>query len=111
MIFAGIFGNILPPSSSKYFTSGTKGEGLFLLLSNLFKLITTIAGIFLIFQLLISGFQFISANGDSKKIEQAWAKIWQSLLGLVIVASAFALAALAERFTGLKIINPEIYGP
>jgi len=44
-------------------------------------------------------------------MEAAWAKIWQSLLGLLVIASSFVLAGLAERLTGINIINPDIHGP
>ena len=59
----------------------------------------------------MAGYGFITANGDSKKMEAAWAKIWQSLLGLLVIASSFVLAGLAERLTGINIINPDIHGP
>jgi len=37
--------------------------------------------------------------------------IWQSLLGLLVVASAFTLAAVVGKFLNLNILEPEIYGP
>jgi hypothetical protein len=108
---AGIFGDITPPLNNKYFTSGTQGQGLFLFLSNIFKLIGVVAGIFMIIQFIMAGYSYISANGDPKKTEAAWTKIWQSILGLVIVSSAFVLAAVVGRLTGINILNPQIYGP
>jgi len=104
----GIFGSITNPLP-KY--TSTSGEGLFVFISNLFKLIGTLAGIYMVFQIIMAGYGYISANGDSKKTEAAWAKIWQSVVGLVIIASAFIIAGLVERFTGINILNPVIYGP
>nr|MBP6989720.1 hypothetical protein [Candidatus Shapirobacteria bacterium] len=100
-----------PPLNNKYFTAGTKGEGLFLFISNLLKLVAVIAGIYFVVQLVLAGFEYISSNGDVKKTELAWAKIWQSLLGLVIISGAFIIAGVVGRLTGINILSPEIYGP
>ena len=106
-IFA-IIGSISNPLP-KY--SGNAGEGLFLFLSNIFKLAGVIGGIYMIFQLIMAGYAYISAGGDVKLTTAAWNKIWQSVLGMVIISSAFVIAAVVERFTGIKILNPVIYGP
>jgi len=109
LLLAGIFGNIQAPSQlSKYSSAGSEGQGLFLFLSNAFKFAGVIAGIILVVQFITAGYMYISANGDSKKTEQAWAKIWQAILGLVIVASAFTLAAVIGRLLGFDILNPTI---
>lgn len=104
----GIIGSI--PNPTRY-TSPNPGGGLFLFMSNIFKLAGTIGGLFLVFKLVIAGFDYLTADGDAKKTSLAWAKIWQSLLGLIIIASAFVIAGVAERITGIKILNPTIYGP
>lgn len=106
----GIFGNITPPLNNPYFNA-PRGQGLFLFLGNIFKLVAVIAGIFMVFQFITAGYTYISANADPKKLEAAWNKIWNSILGLVIIASAFVLTSLVERFTGLKILNFQIWGP
>ena len=103
------FGTVANPLAGKY--DSANGQGLFLFLSNIFKLIGTLAGIYMVFQIIMAGYNYISAAGDAKKTEAAWNQIWQSILGLVIVASAFVIAGLVERFTGIKILNPTIYGP
>lgn len=107
-LVAGIFGSISNPLP-KY--ASTQGEGLFVFISNLLKLVGTVAGIFMVFQIIMAGYKYISANGDIKQTEAAWGQIWQSIVGLVIIAAAFVIAGLVERFTGIKILNPTIYGP
>lgn len=102
-----VFGSI--PNPTKY--GGSEGQGLFLFISNVFRLIGIIAGLVLVFQLIMAGFAYISASGDPKKAEAAWTKIWQSLLGIVIVSAAFVIASVVGRFTGIDILNPTIYGP
>lgn len=104
----GIFGTITNPTK---YTNGSEGQGLFDFLGNLFKFAAVIGGIYMILQILLAGYDYISASGDVKKTELAWAKIWQSLLGLVIISSAFILAGVIGRITGINILSPEIYGP
>ena len=104
---SGLFGTITNPT--KY--TSLKGQGLFDFLSNVFKFIAVAAGIFLIVQIIMAGFDYINASGDVKKTEMAWAKIWQSLVGLIIISSAFVIAGLIGRLTGINILSPQIYGP
>lgn len=99
-----IFGPIQNPT--QYQSQG--GSGLFTLLSNIFKLAGVIAGIFFIVQLILAGYGYLSSNGDPKKTEAAWAKITQSLIGLIIVASAFVIASVVGSFLGIDIINGTI---
>ena len=110
----GIFGNIQAPDAiQKYIAlgNGQAGSGLLVFLSNLFKLAGVIGGIYMVFQIIIAGYSYLSANGDPKNTEKAWAQIWQSLLGMVIIGSAFVLAGVIGRITGINILNPTIYGP
>lgn len=104
---SSIFGSITNPTSY----TGDAGEGLFLFLSNIFKLAGVIAGIILIIRLISAGYLYLSALGDPKKFQQAGDTITQSILGLVIVAAAFIIAGLVGRLTGIDILNPVIYGP
>jgi len=103
----GLLGTIQNPT--KY--ASTQGQGLFTFLGNALKLTAAAAGIYMIIQFIMAGFEYISAEGDPKKIAAAWTKIWQSMLGLVIIAAAFILAGVVGRITGINILNPEIYGP
>lgn len=107
----GLFGPITPPLDNPYFTDPKPGAGLFLFISNLFKLAGLIGGLYMILQFIMAGYDYMSANGDAKKIEAAGTKIWQSILGMVIIASAFILAGVVERITGIPILTPKIYGP
>lgn len=105
-----IFGSIENPTS--YGNSADGGAGFFSLLSNIFKLVGTIAGLFFVVQIILAGYGYISANGDQKKTEAAWAKIYQSLIGLLIISSAFVLAPFISKILGINnILIPIIYGP
>jgi len=104
-----IFGNIQPPiQNSPYFKEdGT--DGLFALISNFFKIAGAIAGLFFLVQIISAGFSYMSANGDPKKTEAAWTKIWQSLIGIIIIASAFIISSVIGLFLNIDILNPFVW--
>lgn len=108
-----IFGEIKAPEAIQKFETigGGEGNGIFVFLSAIFKLAGTIAGLYFVIQIIIAGYGYLSANGDEKKVAAAWATIWQSAIGLVIVASAFILANVIGTWLGIDILNPTIYGP
>ncbi|MEI8067987.1 MAG: hypothetical protein WCG91_03530 [Candidatus Shapirobacteria bacterium] len=106
-MIAGIFGTVQNPT--KYIS--VDGSGLFIFINNILKFTAVIAGLFLVFQIITAGYIYISANGDPKKTEQAWAKIWQAILGFIIVAAAFVIAAVIGKITGTNPLTPTIYGP
>lgn len=124
-LFAGIFGDIKNPFTIKGvpipglgtgLTEATPNNpfGLIFLFNNLLRLIFVVAGLFAFLQILLAGFQFISAGGDPKGVESAWNKIWQSIVGLLIMVLSFGLAALFGILLygdALAILNPKLYGP
>lgn len=84
------------------------------LITNLIRLATVGAGIFVLINLITAGYGFISAGGDPKKVENAWAKIQRSLIGLVIIVAAVAIISIVERVVFGQpgfILQPTISGP
>jgi len=106
---ADVFGPITPP---KFISSDP--AGMITLFNNILRLLVVGGGIFALLNFVIAGYQFISANGDPKLINLAWAKIWQSMVGLLIIVASFALAALLGLLLfndPRAILQPKIYGP
>lgn len=108
---SNLFGVIaLPPGITK----GVEDGGLVNLLTAVLRLMVVAAGIYALFNFVIAGYQFMNAGGDSKAVSSAWARIWQSMIGVVVVASAFLFAALIGKiFFGSAgaILNPTLYTP
>ncbi len=106
---AQIFGRVnAPPGVSAY------SDGLTQFISNIVKLLIVGAGIYALFNLVTAGYAFMSAGGDPKKIADASAKIWQTLLGLLVAASAVVLAAIFGRLifgNANALLQFTIYGP
>ena len=113
MAVSDIFGNVAPPPGvSNYGLLGA--GGLVKFANNLLKFILVIGGLYALLNIILAGWSFLSAGGDSKKVEQAWAKIWQSLVGLLVMAGAFVLAAIFGWLLfgdPMFILNPKISGP
>lgn len=74
------------------------------------KLISNIGGLFFIFAfcltflyLLTGGVSWLTSGGDKSKLENARDKITNALIGLVVVAAAYAVFALVGQFFGLDV--------
>lgn len=113
----GIFGTIKNPFETFGKTSytGTVDSGSFgliVFLNNILRLLFVIAGLYAFLNLVIAGLSFIDASGDSKKISSAWAKIWQSVVGLLIIVASFVLAGIFGMLLfgdATAILNPKLY--
>ena len=69
------------------------------------------AGIYALINFILAGYAFLSAGDDPKKVAGAWAKIWQTALGLLVVAGSFVLAAIFGQLIFGQwnfILNPSI---
>lgn len=109
-----IVGRITNPLPSKYQSLTGSPGGLVFFFSNVLRLVFVIAGIYAFINFIVAGFQYMTAAGDSKALGNAWARIWQSLLGLLVIVGSFALAALFGQLIfgdPQFILNPKLYGP
>lgn len=112
-----LFGPIDPPPGVGTWASSHPGgaiPGFIPFLSAIVKLLIIIAGIYALFNFIFAGYAFISASGEPQKIAAAWSKIWQSIIGLLIVAASLLITALISwllfRNPG-AILFPAVYGP
>ncbi len=106
-----IVGTIENPLAGSY---GGFTEGFTPFLSNILRLVFMVAGIYAFVNLILAGFGYMSAGGDAKAMQKALDKIWQTFLGLAIIAGSFVLAALMGQIlfnNPMYILNPMIYGP
>lgn len=89
-------------------------NGLIGLMNSIMLLVITAAGIFALFNFITAGMKYISSQGDPKAITDAQQKIVMSILGLVIIAASFMMAAVAGLLIfghPLAFIRPKIFGP
>ena len=112
MMFVDIFGTINKPISTKYGSIGTPDLGLVSFVNNLLGLVTTIAGIFVIVNFIIAGYQYLSSNGEAQKILAAGNKILQSAIGIGLVAIAYVIAAIVGKILfndPTRLLQPGIF--
>lgn len=104
------FGSITPPSPiAKY--SESPGQGIGNLIQTVIWVLIVGAGIYALLNFVLAGYAFLSAGDDPKKVAGAWAKIWQTALGLLVAAGAFVLAAIFGQLIFGQwdfILNPTI---
>ncbi|QQS39081.1 hypothetical protein IPM62_00470 [Candidatus Woesebacteria bacterium] len=91
----GLIGPIEEPDQLQ--SLGGFGGGFGVLINIGLNLLIVGAGIYALFNFIFAGYGFLSASGDPKKIQMAWAKIWQSILGLTLSAGGFIIAAIISR--------------
>ena len=105
-----VIGIISPPIDAPVFGTATPQEGLIKILNVVLNLVLIVAAIFALFNFIIAGYNYIFANGDSKKVSEANQKIFFTLVGIIIIV----LAPLAAIVLGVvifgkwdAIINPQ----
>jgi hypothetical protein len=64
-----------------------------------------VAGVALLFMLVLGGIQWISAGGDSKALDAARGRITNAVVGLVIVVAAYAIALILEQVFGIPTVS------
>lgn len=84
---------------------------IFGLLNAVFNLLVIAGIVYAVLNIIIAGYQFISAGGDPEKVAQAWGRLWQTLVGITIIAAAFLIAGVVGLVLfgdpGI-ILNPKI---
>lgn len=104
-----IQGGGLGPFGLKTATSGTTAlSQITSTVSSVIGFMTIAAGIWFLFEMLFSGYEWISAGGDAKKLEAARERLTHGFMGLLIIVGAWAILAVVGQFLGtdLLISNP-----
>ncbi|MBI2314685.1 hypothetical protein HYU93_01330 [Candidatus Daviesbacteria bacterium] len=60
---------------------------------------------------MVIAFEWITSGGDKEAVGKARGRIINALIGLAVLAVAFALANVAARFTGLNLFDLTIPAP
>lgn len=78
----------------------TGAAGISQFLSNFIKLIYTVSAIALVFMLLWGAFDWIISEGNKEKLQAAQQKIIAAVIGILLLAVAFAIIQVLGAFTG-----------
>ncbi len=88
-----LFGIIRPPEGVRDFGT-SPAEGIGRLIQLFFNILIIAGGIYAVFNFILAGYAFLSAGDNPKGMETAWAKIYQTIIGLVFLVGSFLLSAV-----------------
>lgn len=86
------FGTITPPSDTVL-----ADETLIVFLNKIISLLYTLGGLIVLVNLIVAGYKYLSAEGDTNKIAQAGNTILYSAYGLILVVTSFIIAAIVGK--------------
>jgi len=92
-------------SNGLYQLGGEGGQALSNIISSFVPLAITLAAVALFLYLIWGGYNWLTAGGDKAKVEDARNRITNALIGLTIVASAFAIFSLIDHFFGINLVQ------
>ncbi len=74
------------------------------LFANFVSTIVAISGVALFLMFVTSGFTYLFAGGDQKKMEQAKGTLTNAVIGLVVIVAAYLIIRIISVFTGVDQI-------
>jgi hypothetical protein len=105
-----IIGKVDQPLGVAAYNAGApSGIGLILFISNLIKIATIIAGVWVLFNFISAGYLYITSEGDSSAANKVKDQITSSVIGLVIIVMSYTVIAVISYFlfgNAGYILNP-----
>jgi len=77
--------------------------GLEGIVADILNIIVAVAGVVLLFTLIMGGFQYITSGGDKEQTAKAKKTLTYAILGLLVILGAWLIIRLIEEFTGLNL--------
>lgn len=75
-------------------------------ISSVLGIFTTVGGILFIYTFIQGALAWVSAGGESAKIQKARDQMVQGVVGLIIIVAAYAIIGLISTVVGIDILNP-----
>jgi len=75
------------------------------ILTGVLSFVMVIAALLVLFYLILGGIEWITSGGDKGKTESARNKITAAVIGIIILAAAFAITQVIVRFLGFNSLN------
>lgn len=104
-MLAGFLENITPPADPMAPLYPITSLKIGTVITELFPYIFWVTGILLLVYLLLGGLQLMFAAGDPKKVQGAWGKITNAVIGFVIIFIAYWATKLVGQIFSIAIIN------
>jgi hypothetical protein len=77
-----------------------------LIVSRSLGFLTVLAGLFFIIYFFLGAFKWLTAGGDSGKVQKARDEMVQGVLGLIIIVAAYGIIGIVGSVLGLDLLNP-----
>lgn len=112
-----IIGTVSPPPGVMTYNEqagGADSIGILIFISNLIRLGTVIAGIWVLFNFITAGYIYITSSGDSSAHKKVTEQLTNSVIGLVLIVVSYTIAGLLGLIIfgdPSYILNPSICGP
>lgn len=75
-------------------------------LSTIIGALTVVGGILFVVYFLLAGVNWVTAGGDSGKVQKARDQIIQGVLGLILLVAAYGLIGVIGSVFGLDLLRP-----
>lgn len=75
-------------------------------ISVIIGILTIIAGLWFLFQMIAAGYQWLSSGGDKTSVAAARDKLTHAVVGLVIIVMAFAIISIIGTIMDIKFLQP-----
>lgn len=102
------------PGIEAYDAASGGNIGLILFISTLIRVATVAAGIFVMINVILAGFDYITSQGDTGSHKKVKDRLTTSVIGLVLIVGSYTIAGLIGLIVfgdASYILNPQIKGP
>ena len=103
-------GSFSPPVQNEWTKNVTTPTGslttMELVISDVIGILTVVGGILFLYSFLQGSLSWVTAGGDSGKIQKARDQMIQGVIGLIVIVAAYAIIGLVGTIVGVNILNP-----
>ncbi|MBP7774866.1 hypothetical protein KA078_03685 [Candidatus Woesebacteria bacterium] len=85
---------VAPPGVEQYIQKSSEDIALIFFLSNMIRVFTIVAGLFVVFNVILAAFFFLNSSGDASSYEKARIQVTQSIIGLLIIVMSYTLTGI-----------------
>lgn len=86
--------------------TGTGPGQLELIFTTLFGFLTIVAGLSFLVYFMIGALNWVTAGGDSKKVDDAKHYMTNGAIGMIAIVAAYSIIWIVGSVLGLDILNP-----
>lgn len=109
-LYVNFGGGISDPTVGGFFSDDSKDaantlNNLELMVSRLIGSLTALAGIAFLMYFFLGAFYWITAGGDTSKIQKARDQMVQGVIGMIVIIIAYAVVGTIGTILGIDILN------